>query len=106
MRILLDESLPHSLLQHISGHHVSTVKDEGWSGKKNGRLLSLAAARFDAFLTADQNLEFQQNLATIPIDVVVLVCRSTRIQHIVPLMPKLLELLNHLPPKVLKRVAT
>ena len=104
MRILLDESLPRDLAQFITGHNVSTVRDAGWSGIKNGKLLALAATRFDAFVTADRNLEFQQNLAKLPIAVVVLVCRRTRIQNIVPLIPELIKLLNHLPSKVLRRV--
>ena len=37
------------------------------------RCLALAATQFDVFLTADQNLEYQQNLATLPMAVVVLV---------------------------------
>jgi len=60
MRILLDESLPHDLAALILGHHVSTVRDEGWTGVKNGKLLALAATKFDVFITADRNLEFQQ----------------------------------------------
>ena len=67
-------------------------------------LFRSAATRFDAFVTADRNLEFQQNLAKLPIAVVVLVCRRTRIQNIVPLIPELIKLLNHLPSKVLRRV--
>jgi predicted nuclease of predicted toxin-antitoxin system len=104
MRILLDESLPHDLAPLVAGHEVSTVRDEGWSGVKNGKLLALAATRFDAFLTADRNLEFQQNLARLPIAVVVLVARKNRIQDIEPLLPELLQLLNHLPPKTLRKL--
>jgi hypothetical protein len=104
MRILLDESLPRDLAQLSTAHSVSTVRDEGWSGIKNGKLLVLALTRFDVFLTADRNLEFQQNLATLPIAIVVLVARRNRIQNIAPLLPELLKVLNHLSPKVLKRV--
>ena len=39
---------------------------------KNGRLLALASADFDAFVTVDKNLPFQQSLATLPIALVVL----------------------------------
>jgi predicted nuclease of predicted toxin-antitoxin system len=76
MRILLDESLPHDLAALIAGHDVSTVRDEGWASVKNGQLLALAATKFEAFITADRNLEFQQNLAKLPIAVVVLVARK------------------------------
>ena len=104
MRILLDESLPHDLAPLISGHHVSTVQDEGWSSVKNGKLLALAATKFDVFITADRNLEFQQNLAKLPLAVVVLIARKNRIQDLEPLLPTLGKVLNQLPPRVLRKV--
>ena len=67
MRILLDEDLPRRLTSLLVGHNVSTVQRSGWTGIKNGKLLGLAAAEFDVFLTMDRNLEFQQNLAALPI---------------------------------------
>lgn len=35
----------------------------GWATVKNGELLRLAETEFDLFITADQNLQYQQNLA-------------------------------------------
>ena len=104
MRILLDESLPHDLAALILGHHVSTVRDEGWTSIKNGKLLVLAATKFDAFITADRNLEFQQNVAKLPIAVVVLLARKNRVQDLEPLLPELGALLNHLPSRTLCKV--
>lgn len=104
MRILLDESLPHDLAALIVGHHVSTVRDEGWASVKNGKLLALASAKFDVFLTADRNLEFQQNLAKLPIAVVVLIARKNRVQDLEPLLPALALQLNHLAPRTLQKV--
>ena len=104
MRILLDESLPHDLAPLISGHQVSTVQAEGWSSVKNGKLLALAALKFDVFITADRNLEFQQNLAKLPLAVVVLVARKNRIQDLEPLLPALGKALNQLPARALRRV--
>jgi predicted nuclease of predicted toxin-antitoxin system len=104
MRILLDESLPHDLAPLISGHTVSTVQDEGWSSVKNGKLLALAATRFEVFVTADRNLEFQQNLTKLPIAVVVLLARKNRIQDIEPLLPSLARALNHIVPRTLIKV--
>ncbi len=43
-----------------------------WAGVKNGKLLALAASEFDAFLTVDKNLPYQQNLTSLPIAVLVL----------------------------------
>jgi len=63
---------------------------------KNGKLLALAATQFDVFPTADRNIEFQQNLNTLPIAIVVLRARNNRIQALGPLLPELLQLLNHI----------
>ncbi len=104
MRILLDESLPHDLAALIPDHQVSTVRAQGWASIKNGKLLALASTTFDAFITAERNLEFQQNLAALPLAVVVLIARKNRVQDLVPLLPELTALLNHLPPRTLCKV--
>ena len=57
----------------------------GWAGIRNGKLLALAATQFDAFLTTDQNIEFQQNLAELPIAVLVVVAKSNRMGDVGPL---------------------
>ena len=73
MRVLLDESLPRQLARELTGHEVRTVPQQGWTGLKNGELLRRAVEeRFEAFLTADQNLEYQQNLAASGLGVVVM----------------------------------
>ena len=104
MRILLDESLPIELRSEIAGHEVRYVREMGWSGLKNGELLTQAAALFDALVTADQNLEYQQNLNTLPIAVAVLVAPSNRIEQLRPLLPRLVEALSFLKPRTLVRV--
>ena len=92
MRILLDESLPRPLGL------------ESWTSLTNGALLRQAAATFDVLLTADRNIEFQQNLATLPIAVVMLVAESNRLESLEPLVPNVLEALKTLKPKGLIRV--
>ena len=72
MRLLLDESIPVKLRRSLPNHYVRTVVEMGWSGVKNGKLLALAANEFDAFVTVDKNLPYQQNLTTLPVAVVVL----------------------------------
>lgn len=79
MRVLLDECLPRKLKQELSGHDVFSVPEMGWAGKKNGELLSLAMGRFDVFVTADQNLPYQQNLVGHGIAVVVLKAKDNRL---------------------------
>jgi hypothetical protein len=74
MRIILDESVPQKLRLLISGgHFVVTTWFQGWSGLKNGDLLAAAeVAGFDLFITADQEIRYQQNLLGRRIAVLVL----------------------------------
>ena len=104
MRLLLDESLPNPLTDLLVGHDVQTVAQMGWTRLGNGALLRQAAAAFDALLTADQNIEFQQNLKTLPVAVIVLVAASNRLESLEPLVPDVLRTLANLQPKTLVRV--
>ena len=56
MRILLDECINPRVRAAFKGHQVKTVVEMGWRGITNGRLLALAEADFDVFVTVDQNL--------------------------------------------------
>ena len=104
MRILLDESLPRRLSGELPGHNASTVTECGWSGLDNGALLRAAAGEFDVFLTADQNLEYQQNLRALPLSIVVLVARNNTFETLRQLMPEVLDCLSQLAPRTLVKV--
>lgn len=104
MRILLDESLPIELRDELPQHSIRSVQEMGWSALKNGELLRRAVDEFDVFLTADQNLQYQQNVKALPIAVAVLVAKSNRIQSLKPLVPALLSALAALEPRTLFRV--
>jgi predicted nuclease of predicted toxin-antitoxin system len=101
MRILLDESIPRRLGAMLTGHEATTVPKSGWAGIKNGKLLALAATKFDVFLTADRNIEFQQNLSALPIAILIVLAKSNRMEDVRPLVPEILKELHHLPPKTL-----
>ena len=62
----------------------------GWSGIKNGQLLSLATKEFDVLVGVDRNLSFQQNLVVFEIAVIVPCATSNRLADLQPLLPKLL----------------
>ena len=62
MRILFDQGTPVPLRALLSGHSVSTAYEMGWTELANGDLLAAAEADFDALITTDQNLRYQQNL--------------------------------------------
>ena len=99
MKLLLDKSLPKRLRTLLPEHQVSTVALEGWGGIKNGALLALAETKFDAFVTADQNLGYQQNLKSLPLAVVVLVAHSNKLAAYRPLISTLQAALSQLAPK-------
>lgn len=62
MKVLVDECVPLKLVRLLKGHTFTTALERGWGSFKNGRLLALAEPEFELFLTADRNLEYQQNL--------------------------------------------
>ena len=65
-----------------------------WAGTKNGALLGLVGSgSFEAFLTCDRNLEYQQNLSTRPFAVIVFLVPNKRMETLLPLVPRLLSLL-------------
>jgi uncharacterized protein (DUF433 family) len=93
VRVLLDECLPKRLKRELVGHETRTAPETGWASKRNGELLALAVGLFDAFITADRNLSYQQHLSSFDIAIVVLVARSNRFDDVRPLVPRVLEVL-------------
>jgi predicted nuclease of predicted toxin-antitoxin system len=63
MKILLDECVPWPMQRLLTNHSCTSVQAQGWSGIRNGDLLQRAEAEFDLFITSDQNIRYQQNLA-------------------------------------------
>jgi predicted nuclease of predicted toxin-antitoxin system len=86
MKILLDECVPKAIKQFLSveGHECSTVPEAGFAGKTNGELLRLAADGFEAFVTLDKGVRFQQNLAAQKIGIVLIRAKSSRVSDILP----------------------
>ena len=93
MRILLDENLDWRLSRALPGHEVESVQKNGWAGIRNGELPARAEKEFDAFVTLDRNMQFQQNYVRLALAIVALRARSNRLGDTEPLMPKLLEIL-------------
>ena len=80
------------------GHDARTVQDLGWAGIKNGALLRLAVGQFDALVTVDQGIEYQQNLSGLSISVVVMKAPSNDVDDLRPLLPAVEEALAKLRP--------
>jgi hypothetical protein len=62
MKILFDHGTPAPLRRQLASHEISTAYEMGWAKLSNGDLLAAAEKSFDAFITTDQNLRYQQNL--------------------------------------------
>jgi hypothetical protein len=105
MKVLLDENLPHALRKHVVGHDVYTVQYQGWSGLKNGALLTQAAADgFEVMVTMDSGVPYQQNVASIPLAIVILSAPTNDIDDLLPLVPSLLKALGTLRPKTIVNI--
>ena len=108
MRILIDECTPRALRTFLSkeGHECRTAQEAGWSGKENGELLSLAEAAFDALVTLDTNIRYQQNLSYRKIAIVVLQCSSNRLDHLRQFFPACASALERIKPGEIVYVGT
>ena len=96
--MLLDECVPRKLKSSLIGHECRTVPEEGFAGERNGELLMLARqAGFDVLLSSDRGIEFQQNLQSQRIAVLLVRARSSRLADLLPQVheiPKRLESLQ------------
>ena len=87
MNLLLDHCVPKRFGRELPGHAVKTTFQMGWSNVGNGRLLAQAAREFNAFITVDQNIRFQQNLSTLPLSVLILVAPDNKLETLKPFSP-------------------
>lgn len=95
MRILLDACVPERLGAFLTGHEVQPVRVAfGTTDVDDGPVVERAVAQFDAFVTVDKNLRFQQNLGGRPVRIILLRAHSNALEHLVPLVPALLATLE------------
>lgn len=94
MRLLLDENVPKKLKHHLAGHDVYTVREMRLSGNGDEDVLQfLTDFNFDALITCDKNLRFQQNLIRYPTPIIVLDTYTNAYPILKELVPSLLDLL-------------
>lgn len=95
MRILLDEQLDWRLARLFSQtHEVRSVRGMGWTGMRNGDLLTAAEQEFDVFVTMDRNLEYQQHLLRYNLAVILLVSTSNRLEDTKGAVPEIEDVLD------------
>lgn len=92
------------LAAELTGHKVETISGLGWAGITNSELLHRARGQFDALVTMDQNLPFQQNLAAATLGVIRVRAPSNQPVHVRPLVPYILAALADIRPGELRRV--
>jgi len=92
MKVLLDECVTKGLKSHLKDFDVYTVIEMGWSGVKNGKLMSLCVMNhFDVLLTIDKNMMYQQNLEKYPITIVVLNTLTSKLEELIIFIPSFLN---------------
>jgi hypothetical protein len=104
MRVLLDEQLPVDLATEFRGHTVDTVAGQGWAGIKNGELLRRMRGYYDALVTMDRSIEFQQHVAVLAFGIVLVRAPSNRILDLRPLVPSILAAILAIRPGLIQRI--
>ncbi len=104
MRLLIDECLPRALKRLLPEQECRTVQEMGWSGTRNGALLSLAEQGFDVLVTIDHGMGYEQNLANRKIALLVLSARSNQIEDLMPIVPAALAALRNIQPGQILKV--
>ncbi len=59
---------------------------------------------YDALITMDRGIEFQQNLSTLPFGVLLVRAPSNRMVHLQPVVPPILDALPAVKPGELHRI--
>ena len=96
MKVLLDECVTKRLKSFLKDLEVFTVSEMGWSGVKNGKLISLCILNhFDVLLTIDKNMMFQHNLEKHPISIVVLNTATSKLEELILFLPSFSEQVHH-----------
>jgi len=85
VKILLDECVTKHLKKYLSDFEVSTVRELGIGGIKNGKLMAFCVANnFEILLTIDKNMLHQQNLEKYPISLIVFDAKRSNLAELLP----------------------
>lgn len=93
--VVMDECLPQKLKKLLVPHNTRTLPEMGFPGMKNGALLRELATKCRAFITIDSNISYQQNLPALPFASILLSAPGNRMNHLEPLVPAIIDALEH-----------
>jgi hypothetical protein len=106
MRILIDECIDERFRNSLPSHDCQTARYAGLAGLKNGDLLIGAdTAKFDVFLTVDHGIEYQQNLTTRKLAIIILHAKSNPLKDLLPLVPACLARIKSIQPGQIVTIA-
>ena len=99
MKVLLDECVTKKLKSYLKEFEVYTVTEMGWSGVKNGKLMTLCVENgFEVLLTIDKNLAYQQNLDKYKVSIAVFNTTTSKIEELKAFVPSFEEQASNLEP--------
>ncbi len=79
MRVILDHNVPKRVRRFLVGFEVKTAHEMTWAQLSNGELIHAAeSGGFSVMITADKNLEYQQNLTSRTLALIVLTTNHWR----------------------------
>ena len=92
-RILIDECINPRLqarLQTVlSAFSITTVRELGWTGRKDRDIAAAMQGTFDVFITIDKGFEFEHNLKELAFGIVIIETRNNQM----PSYERVLEVL-------------
>ncbi len=94
MRVLLDHCVPWRLGPLLVGHEVRTARQSGLEELVNGELMRQASVSFDVLLTVDRSMQYQHDLRTIPLGLIIVASLANRLDSIEPRVPQILAVLE------------
>lgn len=98
MKILLDHCAPATLRKHLQPHEVKTTRQMKWERLENGDLLNEAQQQFDALISTDTNIKYQQQVPNYDIGLIVLRGKTNALPSLIELVPQVMDLLKTIQP--------
>ncbi len=94
-RILIDECINPRLASRLrallADHVVKTVRDLGWTGRRDHALIPQIQDRFDVFLTIDKGFEFEHNLEKLSFGIIILEAANNQMRSYEMLLERLVQ---------------
>jgi len=96
VRLLIDECVDIELkvILAAKGFECRTVREMGYSGKRNGELLTLAEGEFDVLITIDKSIRYQHNFTGRKIAVLIIRPKTSKLADILPHLPAVVAALS------------